>query len=128
MWPHYYLEGRSMCIDNRQRETDPEASPENSLVESLKSLVLKQTEIQTLIFDKARFTRQEAIEWAREHDFRTDKVDETSSSYRLRQKEPSEFLEGSFRTIELTTGVKAVIGRPKASKAEKEALWNNLFA
>ena len=75
------------------------------------------TKIQTLIFDKAHFTEAEAKAWAEKHDFKSGDVDETEHSFRLRQREPSEFQKGSFRTITLTDGVKAVIGRPKSETA-----------
>ena len=75
--------------------------------------IVKATEIQTLIFDKKVFSREEAIQWAKDHDFKSSSVDETSTSFRLRQRDPGDFREGSFRTIEITTGVKAVIGVPK---------------
>jgi hypothetical protein len=70
--------------------------------------------MQTLIFSKEDWTRQRAVAWARDHEFRADKVDETENSYRLRQREPGAFRPGSFRTIDLqgVQGVKAVIGRP----------------
>ena len=71
------------------------------------------TTTQTLIFDKKNFTVEEAKKWARDHDFRDDSVDETEDSIRLRQQDPADFIDGSFRTIELTDGVKAVIGRLK---------------
>lgn len=77
--------------------------------------VLKQEGmvIQTLIFDKQLFSRSAARRWAREHEFVSSKVDETETSFRLRQREPSEFQEDSFRTIDITEGVKAVVGRLK---------------
>jgi len=71
------------------------------------------TVIQSLIFDKELFTAETAKKWALDHDFKADLVDDTGESIRLRQKDPNEFLEDSFRTIELTDGVKAVIGRLK---------------
>lgn len=71
------------------------------------------TVIQSLIFDKELFTAETAKKWALDHDFKAESVDETTDSIRLRQKDPNEFLEDSFRTIELTDGVKAVIGRLK---------------
>lgn len=74
---------------------------------------IKATEIQTLIFSKEKFNREQAVKWAKDHDFKSDSVDETSTSFRLRQKEPSDFQDGSFRTIDITDGVKAVIGVPK---------------
>ncbi len=71
------------------------------------------TTIQTLIFDKERFTRRQAEAWADDHDMSSGKVDETGESFRLRQREPSVFVDGSFRTITLRAGVQAVIGRPR---------------
>lgn len=77
------------------------------------------TEIQTLVFDKARFKRStSAIRWAKENDFDYSKIDTKENTYRIRQQEPEVFQEGSFRTIELTDGVKAVIGCP-VEKTEK---------
>lgn len=74
----------------------------------------RTTTVQTLIFDKKTFkSREQAIRWARSHNFRSDKVDETENSFRLRQRDPSEFEENSFRTIKLRQGVSAVIGKLK---------------
>lgn len=76
-----------------------------------------RTDIQTLILSKERFdTKAKANAWIKEHDFKIKPgaPDETEESWRYRQREPGEFQPGSFRTITLTDGVKAVIGRPKA--------------
>jgi len=74
--------------------------------------------VQTLIFSKDKFpTAESAKAWAKAHDFKSDKVDETEESWRLRQRDPGDFQEGSFRTITLTEGVKAVIGRLKERRA-----------
>ena len=78
---------------------------------------LAQTTVQTLIFRKPKFTVATAKSWARRHDFRNDKVDETDASIRLRQRTPSDFQSESFRTITLTEGVQAVIGKLKDSVA-----------
>ena len=85
---------------------------------NFKYSIAKQTEVQTLIFSKPKFTRASAVKWAKDHDFKSSKVDETGTSFRLRQKPPDSFTEGSFRTITLTDGVKAVIGIPKKSKTK----------
>jgi len=73
----------------------------------------RSTEVQSLIFDKDFFDKREAKSWARTHDFLSTGVDETENSYRIRQANPSDFAAGTFRTIELTEGVKAVIAMPK---------------
>lgn len=73
------------------------------------------TTVQTLIFDKKKFDAAAAKKWAREHDFKGGAVDETEDSIRIRQKDPGDFKEGSFRTIELKDGVKAVVGHLKVA-------------
>lgn len=67
--------------------------------------------VQSLIFSKQVFSRKKAVEWAKTHDFKARDVDETETSYRLRQRPPNRFKPGSFRTVALTRGVKAVLGR-----------------
>lgn len=75
----------------------------------------RDTQVQTLLFDRRVFnTAQEAQRWARGHGYKSTKVDVNINTYRLRQKLPSSFTRGSFRTIELTSGVKAVIGCPRS--------------
>lgn len=78
----------------------------------------KTTTIQTLIFDKERFDAKQAKAWAAKNDFSSEKIDTTGESHRLRQKDPGQFQDGSFRTKTLTEGVQAVIGRLKKSSDE----------
>ncbi len=78
------------------------------------------TTIQTVILSKERFeTKEEANNWIREHDFiiKVGAPDETEDSWRYRQRPPGDFKEGSFRTIEITDGVKAVVGHLKEKKS-----------
>lgn len=76
--------------------------------------ITKATTVQSIIFSKEVFSSADACrEWLRSHDFKVPAVDETETSYRFRQREPSEFVDGSFRTIELRNGVSAVIGTLK---------------
>lgn len=75
--------------------------------------------IQTLIFSKEKFTSAKAVEWAKEHGFKAGKgADETEESFRVRERDPGRFQEGTFRTIELAPGIKAVIGRPKKTDSQ----------
>lgn len=76
----------------------------------------EDTTVQTLIMSKERFeTLEEARSWVTDNDFSADKVDETENSFRFRQIAPGACQEESFRTIELTEGVSAVICRPTKS-------------
>jgi len=69
------------------------------------------TEVQTLIFSKDNFTEKSAKDWAKKHDFNYGYVDKKENTFRIRQQEPSDFK--NMRTIEMTKGLKAVIGCPK---------------
>lgn len=71
------------------------------------------TEVQTVLFDVSAFTPAAARAWARSHGFVAPKVDVTDRYIRLRQRDPSAYRTGTFRTITLTDGVLAVVGVPK---------------
>jgi len=71
------------------------------------------TQVQTLLLDKDVFTKKQAKAWARNHNFRYGKVDETASYYRLRQGDPTAFRKDTFRTIDFRPGVKAVVAVPR---------------
>lgn len=115
-------DGALCAMQDRLRELDVDA-----LVESATRLVLQEIEqrskqetttIQTLILSKDKFDSLDAARrWVKEHDFKVEfegkGPDETETSFRFRQLSPSDFQSGSFRTIELADGVKAVIGRRK---------------
>lgn len=71
------------------------------------------TKVQTLLLSKDRFKSEEdAKGWAHSQGFKFGSVDSKPNTWRLRQEEPSEFKKDSFRTITMTTGVKATIGCP----------------
>lgn len=71
-----------------------------------------KTRIQTLLFCPLRFSRKQAKQWAKQHGFKSSSIDTEGLMIRLRQDNPEMFQPGTFRTIELRPGVKAVIGRP----------------
>lgn len=77
------------------------------------ALMAEATTVQSVIFDKEHFTHAQAVKWLRDHDFKAAKTDEKEKTFRFRQRDPGDFQDGSFRTITLTTGVKAIIGRLK---------------
>ena len=58
----------------------------------------------------------EAKRWCQENGFKTNDVDETENYYRFRQFPPEKCRENTFRTIELTDGVKAIICIPVKQK------------
>lgn len=60
---------------------------------ALAHVVQKQEgfEIQTILFPKARWTLQRARAWLSEHDWKSDKLDETANAYRFRQEDPDKF-------------------------------------
>jgi hypothetical protein len=76
------------------------------------------TVVQTLLFAKSEgWTVSSAKKWAKKHKYKSSKTDENDKTIRLRQIDPADIKQGSFRTIALAKGkkknVKAVIGRKK---------------
>lgn len=79
--------------------------------------------VQTLICGKDKFKDASAAKaWAKDHGFKSANVDETEDSFRLRQREPGDFMDTSFRTIAVTGGVKAVVGKLKDSMMMEHSL------
>jgi hypothetical protein len=84
----------------------------------------KGTEIQSVLFNKDRYTEAQAKNWAHKHGFKYGKVDTTENYHRLRQQDPSDFKQDGFRTITLKNNIKAVIGCPIEKKATGGGLKN----
>lgn len=85
--------------------------------QALELLATGSMTIQSLILDKSKFpTLQAAKKWILDHDFHAPKFDENDLTFRFRQREPDEFQDGSFRTVDITDGVKAVMGILKVEK------------
>lgn len=78
------------------------------------------TVAQALILDKQSFSQEQAIKWALDHEFATDKVDEVDGSYRIRQRDSDDFDPESFRKVDLVDGVKLVIGVLREGKEEMD--------
>lgn len=71
------------------------------------------TQVQTVFFVRPHWSLPEAHAWLRRYGFSVRKHDTTKASFRFRQRPPKAFRAGSFRTITLAPGVKAVVGCPK---------------
>lgn len=73
---------------------------------------VSKAEVQTVILSKQEFpTLKEAKNWCKNHDFKVYTSRETSTSWRFRQAPPDDFVEGSFRTKNISAGVSIIIGR-----------------
>lgn len=80
----------------------------------------KSTEVQTVLFSRAKWTPARCREWLIDHGYRAPKVDTTKDYYRYRQHPPWNYQKGTFRTISLGRGgIKAVIAVPRATANPK---------
>lgn len=66
------------------------------------------SEVQSIIFDKDIFTKDRAVSWLKDHDFKASKFDEKEETFRFRQQSPKLFTR--FETKSLTNGIQAIIG------------------
>lgn len=64
------------------------------------------TTVQTVLFDKSKWSVNQAKTWLKDHDMHSGKVDDPEGGefIRFRQQNPEDFQKGSFRTI--SPGVK----------------------
>jgi Cu-Zn family superoxide dismutase len=72
--------------------------------------------VQAILIDKSLYDIEEAIEWIESSDFDLKKIDlgsESSQYFRFRQRDPDKMKKSSFRTKELTDGIKAIFAVPK---------------
>lgn len=72
-----------------------------------------KTAIQSLVFDNTKFTAAQAKQWIKDHSdsFADHGVDETGTSFRFRQYDPTAF--SGFRNREIAPGITAVFGIAK---------------
>lgn len=75
--------------------------------------------VYELIFGKGDFTKEEAIQWAKDNDYKSSKVRDEDEEYRLEQRDVKDFEDGSFKTIALKDSVKAVTGNLTTAKAKE---------
>lgn len=75
----------------------------------------RKEDVQTLVFDKQKFSGDGVKKWAEANGFKIKKVDVIDDCYRLSQNDPALFEADSFRTTEIAPGVKAVVGKRKKS-------------
>jgi hypothetical protein len=57
--------------------------------------------VQSVLLRKSKYTKHEAIEWIKKHNYHHHKIDETREFFRFRQRNPDSFPGGRFRTIPL---------------------------
>jgi hypothetical protein len=77
----------------------------------LRSNPSESTQIQTLLFDRAKWSKAEAKAWALDHNFTARKTHVTANYIRIRQAPPGRFKTLRTKTLSDKQGIKAVIGR-----------------
>ena len=73
----------------------------------------RSTRIQSILIDRGFYTEREARAWVQREGFRSVELDATPHTWRFRQEDPRRFAPRSFRTIQLTSGVHAIIACPR---------------
>jgi hypothetical protein len=85
----------------------------------------KATKVQTVMFDRKKWTVTTAKSWLKKHGFKVPAVDSTVRFHRFRQADPADFQKGTFRTISfgpVSKGIKTVIAVPKAKRKPKKTV------
>lgn len=92
----------------------------------------RRSEVQALLLPKARFTRAQALAWARTHGYKAAAVEPNGIGeyWRVRQFDPA---GRECRTVAFGRGVKAVVCSPRRnpllaiSNAEGEAMADRVY-
>lgn len=109
---HKMEQGGKMPVPNALSQMDDFAEDGDILADGGK--LNDSTKTQSILFDKNIYSLEYAKDWLYKHNYsNSTQVDETENNYRFRQQNPDNFDENSFRTITLTNGIKAVIGKEK---------------
>lgn len=115
-----YIVREGIELDEKRLEyiedlTELETFEEKNIIEAEKKEKPDSAVVQTLVFSKEVFkTVEEVKKWIKDHPpFKMEKIHETKTSYRIRQRDPAKFDPKSFRTINITKGIQAVIGKLK---------------
>jgi hypothetical protein len=81
----------------------------------------RATEVQSILFEKSKWTKRDAVAWLKRHERKTPKPDSSGEYYRFRQVSPANFNRETFRTIPFGhAGIKAVIAMPKTKKTPRK--------
>lgn len=73
-------------------------------------------EVQSLIFLKDFFTLKESVEWAKNHKYNFNLLEEKNRSFRIRQEKISCFRKNSIKIITLAQGIIAVVANKKINE------------
>lgn len=88
----------------------------------------RRRSVQVVHALKDRFeSAGEARQWCRENDFKSGTIEEGDDAYRFQQHAPASFEDGSLKSVVLTKGVKAMVGKLKGNTGGDRALTVEQF-
>ena len=85
-------------------------------------MAARTTTIQSIIFDRKKWTVPKARAWLKKYGKKIPAVDSTARYHRFRQADPNQFVKSSFRIVPLgkvVKGIKAIIGKRKVANPKK---------
>jgi len=101
------------------KEVPSKQSLNDSLIKKgLEAILEENMVVQTLIFDKDVFTIEQASDWAKNHGFSSEAIEETDTSYRLSQRDAKDFDPDSLRELNIMEGVNAVAGKTNSTEGK----------
>lgn len=95
------------------KDSDVDDTPAKQEPAEEMSMVGDPGVVQTALFVKSKFTRQEAIDWALSRTLKASKITENENYYRLEQRPASDFLQETFMTLTVFPGVIYIQGKLK---------------
>jgi hypothetical protein len=69
--------------------------------------------VQSVVFDKPKYTTTKAIKWLKKHGYEGQEVDEKENTLRFRQINPDTLTDYEYRTHEITPDIKLIMAYKK---------------
>lgn len=117
---YYYTKGNKASMAGARAKADKQGRAARASGYGQKAED-RHSRVQSLRFDKEKFSRSEAVSWAKSHGFKYNDVEETENQFRLRQFDPDKCLRSGGMT-ELTSGVSIYVCPVKTNKSESEVI------
>lgn len=105
---YYYTPGDKASMERARKKANAQGAAAHASgyqgAKDEEEIFEKASGIQSLRFKKSKFSRSQAVSWAKSHGFKSGNVEETPNEWRLRQFSPSRCLR-SGGIISVDSGI-----------------------
>ncbi len=79
------------------------------MIRGVNKYIVESVEVQSVMFDKDKYSVKDAKRWLKKHNFKNDDVDVKKTVIKFRQKNPKKYKD--FFVKEIKSGIKFIFGK-----------------